>query len=68
MTLLQEFIADIYIMIPYNYEVATKIIYFMVGGGVTTIWGTRLKGHSIRKVENHCSRQKKKKQHKTPTM
>ena len=24
--------------------------------GVTTTWGTVLKGHSIRKVEKHCSR------------
>lgn len=23
-------------------------------GGVTTAWGTELKGHSIGKVENHC--------------
>lgn len=28
---------------------------FMLGWGVTTTWGTVLKDHSIRKVEDHCS-------------
>lgn len=34
-----------------NYEVATKTILWL---GVTRTWGTVLKGHSGRKVENHC--------------
>ena len=34
----------------YSYEVATKIILWL---GVTTTWGTVLKGCSIRKVESH---------------
>ena len=29
----------------------------MVGGVATTIWGTVLKDHSIRKAEDHCVRQ-----------
>ena len=35
----------------YGYEVATKIILCL---GVTTTLGSVLKGHNIRKVENHC--------------
>jgi hypothetical protein len=37
----------------YSYEVVMNIILWL---GVTTTWGTVLKGHSIRKVENHCLR------------
>ena len=35
-----------------NKTVAVKIILWLE---VSTTWGTVLKGHSIRKVENHCS-------------
>lgn len=32
---------------------------YMVGGGVVTrIGGTILKGHSIRKIENYCPRER----------
>jgi hypothetical protein len=50
-------ISDIYIIIHneqnYSYAVAMKII---LGLQVTTTWGTVLKGHSVRKVENQCSK------------
>ena len=36
----------------YGYEVATKIMLWL---GNNTTWRTALKGHSIRKVENHWS-------------
>jgi hypothetical protein len=39
----------------YSYEVATKIILCL---GVITAWGTLLRGHSIRKGENHGSKYK----------
>lgn len=45
--------SDIYIVIHeqnHSYEVATKIILGL--GEVTATWGTVLKGHGIREVEN----------------
>ena len=50
-------IPDIFIMIhnssKITYQIATRIILWP---GVTTAWGTVLNGHSIRKVENHCTK------------
>ena len=46
-----SFLSDTYIMI----HSSSKISY------ETAIWGTVLKGHSIRKVENHCPRSYKNK-------
>jgi hypothetical protein len=47
---------DVYIMIHSRaklcYEVATKINVWL---GITTTLETVLKGHSLRKVGNHCS-------------
>lgn len=52
------FILDIYIAIHNSSkntvnEIAMKIILCL---GVTTTWENVLKGYSIRKTENHCSR------------
>lgn len=43
--------SNIYIMLHSSYEVAAKVILLL---GVTTAWETLLKGHSIRKSEDHC--------------